>query len=277
MSEQLYHGDFDLENHKGFRSALFVNFPTYDPNNKIKNILDSAESVRLSIESMTPNTAERKQAPCESNFKFCLSKDLMQRLEENSPLKACNAKGGLTGPDICLIKCADEQNSDEDLQDRSEFFEYDVMSENIFRNPILSNYSLNTQKNSHDVITNTPYTSQDVFNPEPNFSYQVPDKKLIIEGVSSNNIQAESYYPSFNRYQNNGIFNCKNNSNNLVNSQQIKNYIQNNINGNNINYNAITNINGAITTSIVNGKFGWYCTACKNFNYEGNIKNLFIL
>jgi hypothetical protein len=79
------------ENNQGFNKALFLNIPEFNQSslNSKKDIRDSSESIRLSIESLTPGTTPKgtEKQKFESTFKFCLAKDLIKMLEDEIPSK----------------------------------------------------------------------------------------------------------------------------------------------------------------------------------------------
>ena len=101
--------EISYEEHPGFKSALFLNMSDYHPNClSPQNDINSIESCRLSIESLTPGTTPKgtEKRKCDSNFRFCLSKDLLQRLEESSPFNHYGERNGQAS-DVCLTGCED--------------------------------------------------------------------------------------------------------------------------------------------------------------------------
>lgn len=75
----------DFEHLPGFNNALFVSVPKFGSNmsTPMKDYLD-ADVSKLSIDctpNKTPKTSDQNL-----NFKFCLTKDLLTRLDETSPV-----------------------------------------------------------------------------------------------------------------------------------------------------------------------------------------------
>lgn len=85
QSEMLY------DNNSLFSSALFLNITDLSGDCRTPKKDTSHETYeRLSIESLTPGTTPKgtEKRRNDSNFKYCLSQDLMKRLEQGSPLNS---------------------------------------------------------------------------------------------------------------------------------------------------------------------------------------------
>jgi hypothetical protein len=85
-----------IQEQNGFQSALFLDLHNYDPKIQSNKACETPDTFRLSIESFSNMT------PKDCSFKFCLSKDLLEKLEENTPKKAFNCNSDLKFEDIFL-------------------------------------------------------------------------------------------------------------------------------------------------------------------------------
>ncbi len=291
----------------GFKSALFLNLS--DPYNcrtpKRKDILDSVESCRLSIESLTPGTTpkgteKRKQ---DSNFRFCLSRDLLQRLEESSPFTYYSERKGLAS-DVCLQGCDDENDAfqkeftDADLRfsddstpstflnsDQSRGRDYELQNEEVAK--VLS-FSDEENKHNFGKILGSVTNPKSGGNNSTDSSVNTSGN---IDGVNSlklnSALNAAPYFPlsKSNKFNKFNAANSFASVNSFVSGLEGKCF--NGINGLNLSHissNGINCINGVSLSNVTNvpngspfnnvnmyGKAGWICISCQNFNYESKI------
>lgn len=227
--------EMTFEETAGFKSALFLNIcDMYSP----KEILDSVESSRLSIESWTPGSTPKgaEKRKNESNFRYCLSRDLLQRLEEASPISIYQEKNEINS-EIYLQGC-DEVN---------EVFENDYTekvnshlkntNENLLEDVVRClNFSEESEELKNKIDTNANSSSGST-----NSSVNSTGNISTINSLKFNSA-AVPYFPH-----------SKNNKFNKFNP--ICNFNFYNIRPNNVN---------------MYGKNGWICPSCQNFNYESN-------
>jgi hypothetical protein len=286
------------EEHPGFRSALFLNLTDYYNNTTPqKDYKEDTQSCRLSIESMTPGTTPKgteKKKNDDLSFKFCLSKDLMKRLEESSPFNVYSEKRLVN--DICLSNADDFIEEDERenvLQDYTGRF--------LFGNENFSTPSTNEQtmffamKNSEmrencEVIKKLNFFNSDqkenkenegpkhCHNSSSNYTNLVNNLGVFSSyGKNCGNVYSFShpYFMSSTNGNSNTNGNCFNKFSNSASSGFSDGKITpksliNVLNGvNNLSpnqQNCSQGVNGNIN---MYGKSGWICLFCKNFNYEG--------
>jgi hypothetical protein len=279
----------------GFMSALYMNLSIYDPNKKSpcvykKDIKDSVESVRLSIESFTP-----KKTPGGgdkfSNFRFCLSKDLMQRLDENSPLKINRSKT-LTNKEINMnndlfkiVSCSEEDlgkstlsSDDEDscsfitpsticstnpLGDESESREIDHLNYNHY---ISNNYY------SEEVLKKLSENNQSTFMRSNSMNNMNNMNNVNMRNVSIiNNMGRKLSGNTINQVGHGSNMMLYNNALQQLYMQKLSQNCftpSNHFPQQHFNMGAQQNIptNTSKTTK------GWICASCNNFNYEIRIK-----
>ena len=296
------------DEHPGFSHALFFNMTDYDCTTPIRDISDSVENSRLSIESLTPGTTPKgtEKRKHDSNFKFCLSQDLLQRLEANSPFNTYRERKGNV-PDIFLSggdeACEEDENFEKEYELRNFPTPSTVENSNLY--------------SSHFDRKGEPF-SYDGVNKKLNFNKENENVNMHTKGASNTNFS----FNSFNTGANLGVFssfgkslsnvynvnqqffiNSENNSNGNSNSNNTsgvkakdfnkfnnipfgfnashsdgKNVTKNLLNAinnsqaqGNMNMINTGNINGVNSTINMYGKNGWICLFCKNFNYEGKI------
>lgn len=283
-----YLPEVSYEEHPGFQSALLLNMSEYYPNHQTpkKDLLDSVESCRLSIESLTPGTtpraAEKKGA---SNFHFCLSKDLMQRLETSSPYPVYSERNGLTS-DLCFL------NAESEAEGKVEDEEKIKSSEQIGLEYNQKSSFFNFCKNSNASTLETAHSRK-------RCEYHLDDDMVrtlsfeAFEEESEKNANSTNYNSAvFNNNLHQGVFssygkNITSNAGRVMNNMFINSafYPKNGSLVNNGGYNAqaagyskfAPMYEGAMPNMMDNnqkvnlnmyGKNGWVCGVCNNFNYE---------
>jgi hypothetical protein len=282
-----------IDDTTGFKSALFLNISEMYNSRGAKEILDSVESSRLSIESWTPGTTPKgaEKRKNESNFRFCLSRDLLQRLEEASPITVYAEKKSKT-PDVFLQGC-DEVNEGNDFQ--REFTEKDLGDDylndlhelNDLHTP--SNFIKSQDFNYDEVarVLNFGEESEDLH--KNVYNCRAFDQSSIV-GNNMNNLAANSSTGSTNSSDSNSVnrinslklnpaFNTspyfpltKNNKFNKFNTVfnfSVYGYEDKGLSSNHKNLNPNSNTMICSTVNMY-GKNGWICLSCHNFNYESN-------
>jgi hypothetical protein len=284
---------------RGFRTALFINLNRYDPNccTPQRDAIDNFD--KLSIESSTPvaNTP-RPHEKRQSNFKFCLSQDLLKRLAEESPIKTTKDEEMDLGN--CVFALEDEEienqlNKNENNSDCS----YEPSG--LFRRPVINSFSTNNATSDSECILtpqkNDSFTENSESNPKSKSTGKFTEdknhiaeekiglsacnecEKKICEGSTTscktNFTILTSCFANMNKTSDELCLGSKNNKFNNVSQNHITNnnfynnpYMMlygNMNNGNNINYNY------GVGTININGKNGWICIICNNFNYESKI------
>ena len=279
MSDNQFLDKTDFDSYPGFRSALFFNLSSYEHKYETPK-KECSDSCLISLEA-TPVQTPKGADKLNDNFKFCLSKDLMDKLEESSPLKPCNSKNDLfSDSEVCLIKNEDSDENGGEIKGNgkkgySDFFEFPG---NIFQNSNLngsngSNGNGYQHKASNDTPSTFPsenesdcksaiadqkslrHSNTDEICRKLNFANASINNSEEKGGVGIENINAESYYPNPSRYNVHNIYGSRHSYPNFKN--QNKDEIDNNSNGNGI--------------RVINGKSGWICWFCKNFNYESKL------
>jgi len=286
---------------RGFRTALFINLTKYYPNcvTSQRDAIDNFD--KLSIESNTPATSTPKShEKRESNFKFCLSKDLLRRLEEESPIKRRRME---EAEDInnCLLALDEEEIESHSIKNENNS---DCSSEpnGLFRRPILNSFSTNNATSDSECnLTphkNDSFTENSELNGKSKSSGKLVEEKNSLseeqialntcpeceknncEGTTMNCKNNPAIFTS--KYINRASddlclgsksdkFNNTSSHNFLMNSNFYNNpymLLYNNMNGGNC-----MNYNYGVGSININGKNGWICLVCNNFNYES--KNIF--
>jgi hypothetical protein len=280
-----------IDDTTGFKSALFLNISEMYNSRGPKEILDSVESSRLSIESWTPGTTPKgaEKRKNESNFRFCLSRDLLQRLEEASPITVYAEKKTKTA-EVFLQGC-DEVNEADDFP--REFTEKEIGDDylnelNYLQTP--SNFLRSHDFNFDEVakVLNFGEESEEM-NKNP---YNC--KALDPNSVSGNSricLAANSSTGSTNSSDSNSVKesnslklnpafntspyfplskNTKFNKFNTVFNFSVYGYDDKGLASNLKNFSP--NANNMICNNVnMYGKNGWICLSCHNFNYESNI------
>jgi hypothetical protein len=251
---------------QGFPNSLFLNMSEFYPNCKTpKRELphETIDCSRLSIESLTPGTTpEGSEKKKDSNFKFCLSKDLLQRLEENSPFTNYSEKNGKF-PDICLL---DEDNipEDEEIEEKNRSLSYFTSTTLPSKS---SDCGYSSRKNceakyEHDDVTKMLNFEQGEISNFSNlqvFSYSGMNQGMFnnfgknFGGAYTMNVNFNPIY-----FTSSGCI-----STNKYNQLPVQNLTKNLFNLNNSSLNQIND-----QTVNMYGKSGWVCCFCKNFNYE---------
>jgi hypothetical protein len=253
--------------HQGFPSALFLNMSEFYPNCKTpkRELSETIDSCRLSIESLTPRTTPKgsEKRVNDSNFKYCLSKDLLQKLEENSPFTNYPELNGKIS-DVCLLE-EEGIEEDEEIEEKNDPF---------------SNFSPNTFP-SESSVYGYPYQN----NCDAKYEHDKMIKVINLgHGEISNlsNLQGICYSGfnqrlftsfgkrigsgyNFNFNLNPSFFNNSATYSNKLNQLPLQNYSSNLLNYNNTSLNQINDQNVNMY-----GKCGWVCSFCKNFNFESN-------
>ena len=262
---------------RGFRSALFINLTRYEPNCLTPKREATENFDKLSIESSTvttPTSSEKR----ESKFKFCLSKDLLRRLDEESPIRKAKdndiqtVASVLDDEQIFSQSTKNENNSDCS-------FEPNV----LFRRKVLNSFSTNNATSDSD-SNMTPLkndsSSEKSANGKSNTTGNDNEKnsfeKNISQGNSTSSKVDASILPSnfshFNKaHEDTSLIGNKFNDvsqnclmgNGFYNSSLM--FLYGNMNG------GVMNSNYAMQTININGKNGWICLLCSNFNYESKI------
>lgn len=288
------------EEYPGFRSALFLNLTDYYNNTTPqKDYKEDTQSCRLSIESFTPGSTPKgtdKKKNDDLSFKFCLSKDLMKRLEESSPFNVYSEKKMVN--DICLSNAEDFIEEDEQENVLQEY-----TGKFLFGNEDFSTPSTNEQTMFHPTRTSEMRENCEVKKKLNFFNSDQKDNKEN-EGPKQclNNSSLSNYS---NLINNLGVFssfgkNCGNvysfshpyfinsvNGNSNTNGNGFNKFsnsassgfsdgkitpksLINVLNGvNSINQNQQISGQGVKGNINMYGKSGWICLFCKNFNYEG--------
>jgi hypothetical protein len=288
---------------RGFRTALFINLTRYDPNcvTPQRDATDNFD--KLSIESSTPvATTPRSHEKRESNFKFCLSRDLLRRLEEESPIKR-RREEELEDVNNCLLALDDEEIESHSTKNENNS---DCSSEpnSLFRRPILNSFSTNNATSDSECnLTpqkNDSFTENSELKGKSKSTGKLVEEKnsLSDEQIAINNCQEcernicegstiscknnsailTTKFTNLNKAGDDLCLGSKNNkfnnaSQNFLMSSSFYNnpymLLYGNMNGrNSVNYNY------GVGTININGKNGWICLLCNNFNYES--KNIFI-
>jgi hypothetical protein len=283
--------EVSYDEHPGFSSKLFFNMSDYTNCLTPKRDANDFETSRLSIESLTPGTTPKgtEKIRTDSNFRFCLSKDLLQRLEQSSPFTVYSDRKGLV-PDIFLGCENDDENFEKNsnLSDGHKFLAtpstiensniftsiYDKQAENYSKDSCVKKLNFNKENESGALLTNS--NSNYVYN-----TYNTACANLgVLSSFGKNVGNVYSVNQQYFINPNNGI---NSNGSNLL----PKDFNFNNIPFNfshsdskNTSKSMINTLlpqcnenmfNGSNTTINMYGKNGWICLFCKNFNYEGNI------
>jgi hypothetical protein len=233
--------EVNYNQNQGFQTALFINLNRYEPNFATPKKEHQDNFDRLSIESGTPFSTPKKEDDNkkESQFKYCIPRDLLKRLEEESPLKLPRMGNLELNSDLYSFEDDVELFSNEKETDSSyELFKF--VSKPIINTCSTNNASsdsesaLTPQKNNS--FTDNTDTTVSKRNSEEKRS--VSDEKELKE-LNFNN--SEDVSPKYQYMVNNGFY-------------PMSFMMYNNMNGVNI-----------------NGKNGWICIVCSNFNYESII------
>lgn len=289
-----------LENdERGFRTALFINLNRYDPScvTPHKDAMDNFD--KLSIESSTSvSTTPKPNEKRESNFKFCLTQDLLRRLEEESPIRSTKEE------EIDIGNCAytlEDEEIESPLNKNENNSDCSSERNRLFRRPVINSFSTNNatsdsesaltpQKNAsfaENSDSNGKSKSTGKINKNENNSAEDPISLNSCNECEKNNCEGStiggktnstiltSNFTNINKTTDELCLGSKNNKfNNFSQNFMMNNNFYNNpymmllgnINGgNNINYNY------GVGTVNINGKNGWICLVCNNFNYESKI------
>jgi hypothetical protein len=264
---------------RGFSSALFINLTRYEPNclTPKRDAMDSFD--KLSIESSTvttPTSSEKR----ESKFKFCLSKDLLRRLDEESPIR--KAKDNDNQTVLCPLVLDDEQTYSQSTKNENNS-DSSFEPNGLFRRQVLNSFSTNNATSDSDSNmtplkndSSSEKSANGKSNTTGNDNEKISFEKTISQGNSTSSKVDASILPSnfsqFNQAQEDtSLINNKFNDvtqnclmgNGFYNNSLM--FLYGNMNGGGMNNNyAMQNIN-------INGKNGWICLLCSNFNYESKI------
>lgn len=261
---------------RGFRSALFINLTRYDPNclTPKRDAVDNFD--KLSIESSavtTPTSSEKR----ESKFKFCLSKDLLRRLDEESPIRRPKENDIQTVTSIL----DDEQIYSQSTKNENKS-DCSFEPNGLFRRPVLNSFSTNNAtsdsdsnmtpiKNDSSSENSSNGKSSSTGNENEKNSF---DKNNFQGNSSSSKVDATIFTSNFSQFNQAQEDTSKHNKFNDI----PQNYLMGNGFYNNPimflygNMNpAGMNGNYAMHTININGKNGWICLLCSNFNYESKI------
>ena len=290
--------EVNYQEHPGFQSALFLNLSDYyncaTPKRDMK---EGTESCRLSIESLTPGTtpkgAEKRKS--DSSFKFCLSKDLMKRLEESSPFNVYSERKGLVS-DICLSGCDELCEDEEAIYDRENVLQ-DYTGRCLFGNEGYatpstyeqSRYFSMQHEGGDGVMKTLNFGGSEGKENKEHRENKENEGSMLNPSCYSSLINNLGVFSSFGKNVNN-VYN--------LNQPYYYNSVANSSCGNSTNFNKFNGMpfnsdSKVVPKSLLNvlhsvqpsnhqnpgnncntninmyGKNGWICLFCKNFNYEG--------
>jgi hypothetical protein len=296
MSEK-YLPEIIYEEQLGFKSALFLNMSDYYPNcttpKKTNDIRDSCESVRLSIESLTPGTTPKgaEKRKNDSQFRFCLSNDLLMRLEESSPFNVYAERKGTMGSDVFLGEIEEEEGNDSGDKDTTE---EDMQMRSIIgeKRKYFNKFTPSTLPSGGSEIEDGKVFNGEEFSKKLNFgkceekNEKESQRKEINVGK---NIRSSSQYPinntfnapinTINTYSSNlGVFNSygKNttNTNTNINSSSTLNNVNNLYNSNQGQGQSLGNNNN--NNNLMNNPFNFMKSQqqINTNNYQNNLSNL---
>lgn len=192
-------------------------------------------SEKISLENKSEKATEKQEKEEKINPLSLLSKDLLDEINSLEEIDLGEKKDSIT-----TQKESELNEEDDYILEVNEETEKDIFGFEIFKNE--ENDKPNESKKIQLDNSNTK---------QGRFSQPIPNPKKIMN-FNSNQIEDPNFYFSIGRlsydypqYQNpNDSFNI-----------QFNNPIQNNLNF----------FNNSFT---MNGKSGWVCSYCKNFNYE---------
>jgi hypothetical protein len=283
---------------KGFNTALYINLTKYNPDcvTPKSDGLDNFD--RLSIESSSLVTSPRAHEKRESKFKFILSKDFLRRLSEESPLRYRKDNEEEVAKNLFVL-------DDEDIESRSTknentsdcSFEPKV----LFKRPVLNSFSTNVATSDSEVnslghkndsftenyesIRKSKSSSKSAEHKNSLKEEQIilsnfndSDKNITDAAASScknNTTILTNSYTNFNKQNDDMCLGSKNNKfNNVTQNFMMSNGFYNNpylLLCGNLNGNSSINGNYGMGNININGKNGWICFVCNNFNYESKI------
>lgn len=288
----------DYQEESGFRTALFVSLPFMEPNYRtpVRDYKEEEYSM-LSIE-ITPGTtpkAGNRQATV-SNF---LSRDLLRKLEDGSPVKLHSKAEQSSGADIFLVNCEGENEDNQyDFEASMKMLcgnqslynnESNSTAEKSQRNMILRDdcEKLSSEKKAYPFYADQNFSNNinsPVYYNDEYFSTPIKNLNAREYELESKDMRSNYFTEDTTRMFNNLTIKSdeKDMKNNMtgnqayynmvygINSQLLNNYKQN------YNNNMMGNV-GAQTakpTALNNnplGKQGWVCISCNNFNYESKL------
>lgn len=258
MSEKFL-PQLNREEHAGFSSALFINLCDYERCNT--PVRDSVGSMKLSIESFTPgHTPKADKKFSESNFKFCLSKDLLARLSECSPMKTNEEREERhrRGSDIYLASCSLNSLNEEDEGNKYEE-KLNFETPSAYPSTYYSEEGKSLNMSPEEFYSNPTKNSFDKFEKDSNFDEMTKQYK-------SENVKKKiNFEESPDRSNQGSVGNLVGNMN--VNTNGLQNRVF--YNYPNFSSNTCSQENPFKNSTFMYGKPGWTCTLCKNFNYEG--------
>ena len=231
-------------NDKYFSNALMHSIPLVEESPHITN------KGAFSIEN-TPNLDvidEKNSKVQDSLFKLCLTNDLLDKLDEVSPVKEFRDKNKSDLSELKLVDCKEEENSVYDLKD------YNNLSANNYhlkqmKERSFSNYSTNSSTISSRFSMDLNETKKNNFNVNSsNTSSQTNSRNSFYSNQSPND--KRNYMDILNTFQK-GFINAK------------------------IQAKAAISVNEVTPTKTEKPKVkraGWTCLSCSNFNYESRNK-----
>ena len=234
------------QHNKGFSSALFIDpYKLNDEFIDVQNI-EEFENMNLGVNSFFQNNVTPKSSDSKLNEINFLSKDLLIRMNENSPTNPKTALSSLRrSSEVC------EENEEYSKSNSSLFYQmrknnsYENRNKNSFHN----NSKLSPLKEEIMCNPNRVNIKQGLFSPSNINSVSFDHPKRV------NSIDDVSFYPknfNVNNFKNsNGVFNPTNTI-----TRNIPAFFPQSLNNNKDN------------KSFMYGKPGWVCCMCKNFNYE---------
>jgi hypothetical protein len=229
----------------GFSSALFID--PFKLNDDIIDIqkIEEFENMNLGVNSFIPNNATPKSSDTKLNEINFLSKDLLKRMNENSPTNPKTALSSLRRTsEIC------EENEEYSKSNYSHFYQ---MNKNI-------SYENNNKNQFHDYYNLSPLKDENIrnlsdTNINPGLFTQFNNSVCFDHPKRFNTIDDVSFYPknfNVNNFKNsNGVFNPTNTI-----TRNIPAFFPQSFS------------NNQDSKSFMYGKPGWVCCMCKNFNYE---------
>lgn len=108
MNEEISNIENKDDKTVGFRAALYFQLPKAD--DRLKEISEGVENLKLNSNFMTPNLTPRTSDPKTFEFyKNCISNDLLRRLEESSPIKFKSPGFNRKISEIFLLNCEKDE------------------------------------------------------------------------------------------------------------------------------------------------------------------------